>query len=262
MAQKVSIKTLLDAGSHFGHHTRRWNPKMKQYIFGERNGIYIIDLKRTLIELDRAYSFVRNLSSKGGTILFVGTKKQAQEVVKEEASRCGMPFVNSRWLGGMLTNFVTMRTRINRMEELEAMNEDGRMALLPKKEQILLGKELEKLQRNLGGIRELRRAPQALFVIDTKREEIAIAEARRLGIPVIAMMDTNSDPDLIDFGIPANDDAIRSVQLITSLMADAALAGSGKEQMSAEEMGAAAEAAPEAELEPVQDAQEAPAEQA
>lgn len=238
MAQKISVKTLLEAGSHFGHQTRRWNPKMREYIFGERNGIYILDLKRTMIELDRAYSFVRNLSAKGGTILFVGTKKQAQEAVKEEAGRCGMPYVNSRWLGGMLTNFVTMRGRINRMEELEAMIEDGRMALLPKKEQILLGKELDKLQRNLGGIRDLRRAPSALFVIDTKREEIAIAEARRLGIPVIAMMDTNSDPDVIDYGIPANDDAIRSVQLITSLMADAALAGSGKEQMTAEDMGA------------------------
>lgn len=245
MAQKISIKTLLDAGSHFGHQTRRWNPKMAPYIFGERNGIYILDLKRSMIELDRSYSFIKNIAAKGGTILFVGTKKQAQEAVKEEATRCNMPFVNSRWLGGMLTNFVTMRSRINRMEELEAMLEDGRMALLPKKEQILRGKELEKLQRNLGGIRDMRRAPQAIFVIDTKREEIAIAEARRLGIPVIAMLDTNSDPDLVDYGIPANDDAIRSVQLITSLMADAVLAGSGKEQMTAAEMGAEEEAAEE-----------------
>lgn len=249
MAQKISIKTLLDAGSHFGHQTRRWNPKMAPYIFGERNGIYILDLKRSMIELDRSYSFVKNLAAKGGTILFVGTKKQAQEAVKEEAGRCNMPFVNSRWLGGMLTNFVTMRSRINHMEELEAMLEDGRMALLPKKEQILRGKELEKLQRNLGGIRDMRRAPQAIFVIDTKREEIAIAEARRLGIPVIAMLDTNSDPDLVDYGIPANDDAIRSVQLVTSLMADAVLAGSGKEQMTAADMGAEEEAVKEAEVE-------------
>lgn len=244
MAQKVNVKTLLEAGSHFGHQTRRWNPKMKPYIFGERNGIYILDLKRTLIELDRAYTFMRQIAAKGGTVLFVGTKKQAQEPVSEQAARCNMPYVNSRWLGGMLTNFTTMRSRVNRMEELEAMIEDGRMELLPKKEQILLGKELEKLQKNLGGIRDMRRTPSAIFVVDTKREEIAIAEARRLRIPVIAMIDTNSDPDVVDYGIPANDDAIRSVQLITSLMADAVLAGSGKEQISAEEM-APAEAAAE-----------------
>lgn len=236
MAQKVTIKTLLEAGAHFGHQTRRWNPKMKPYIFGERNGIYILDLKRTMIELDQAYSFMKNLAAKGGTILFVGTKKQAQEAVKEQAERCGMPYVNSRWLGGMLTNFVTMRGRVNRMEQIEAMIEDGRMEVLPKKEQILLNKELEKLHKNLGGIRDMRKVPQAVFIVDTKREEIAINEAHRLGIPVISTMDTNSDPDVVDIGIPANDDAIRSVQLITHLMADAILAGSGKEQMTEAEM--------------------------
>lgn len=246
MAQKVSIKTLLEAGAHFGHQTRRWNPKMKPYIFGDRNGIYILDLKRTILELDRAYTFMRDLASKGGTILFVGTKKQAQEPIREEAERCGMPYVNNRWLGGMLTNFVTIRSRVNRLEEIEGMIEDGRMELLPKKEQILLNKELDKLTKNLGGIREMRRTPQALFVVDTKREEIAINEARRLGIPVVAMIDTNSDPDVIDYGIPANDDAIRSVQLVCSLMADAILAGAGKEQMTEEEMvaGSKVEEAP------------------
>ncbi len=236
MAQKVSIRTLLEAGSHFGHQTRKWNPKMKPYIFGERNGIYIIDLKRTLIELDRSYSFIKNVAAKGGIILFVGTKKQAQEPIKEEAERAGMPYVNQRWLGGMMTNFVTIRARVQRMEEIEKMIEDGSMELLPKKEQILLNKELDKLQKNLGGIRDMHKLPQALFVVDTKREEIAIAEARRLHIPVVATLDTNSDPDVVEYGIPVNDDAIRSVQLVVSLMADAALAGSSKEQISEAEM--------------------------
>jgi small subunit ribosomal protein S2 len=236
MAAKITIQTLLDAGCHYGHQTRRWNPKMKPYIFGERNGIYILDLKQTIIDADKAYSFLKDLAAKGGTVLFVGTKKQSQEAIAEQATRCNMPYINNRWLGGVLTNFVTMRSRIDRMEELEAMVEDGRMALLPKKEQAVLGKELDKLQKNLGGVRDMHQLPQALFVVDTKREEIAIREARRLHIPVVALLDTNSDPDVVDYGIPANDDAIRSVSLMCELMADAILAGSGKAQITAAEM--------------------------
>ena len=243
---KITIQTLLDAGVHYGHQTRRWNPKMKSYIFGERNGIYILDLKQTVLGADKAYSFLKETASKGGKVLFVGTKKQAQEPVATEAARCGMPWINQRWLGGMLTNFVTMRSRINRMEELEAMVEDGRMATLPKKEQAVLGKELEKLQKNLGGVRDMTSLPQAIFVVDSKREEIAIREANRLHIPVVSLLDTNSDPDVVDYGIPANDDAIRSVSLMCELMADAVLAGTGKEQITAEEMAAPAEAAAEA----------------
>lgn len=240
MAQ-ITLQTLLDVGCHYGHQTRRWNPKMRSYIFGERNGIYILDLKQTLLGADSAYSFIKNLAARGGKVLFVGTKKQAQEPVAEQAARSNMPYINQRWLGGMLTNFVTMRSRIQRMEELEAMVEDGRMATLPKKEQALLGKELEKLQRNLGGVRDMRSLPDALFVVDSKREEIAIREARRLHIPVIALIDTNSDPDLVDYGIPANDDAIRSITLMCQIAADAALAGSGQEQITAEEMAAPAQ---------------------
>ncbi|MGN0287747.1 MAG: 30S ribosomal protein S2, partial [Atopobiaceae bacterium] len=210
--------------------------KMKPYIFGERNGIYILDLKQTILDADKAYTFLKETAAKGGTILFVGTKKQAQEPIQTQAERANMPYINQRWLGGMLTNFVTMRSRISRMEELETMQNDGVMATLPKKEQAVLTKELEKLQRNLGGVRELKSLPQALFVVDTKREEIAVREANRLHIPVVGLLDTNSDPDVIDYGIPANDDAIRSVSLMCELVADAILAGSGKEQISAEEM--------------------------
>ena len=238
---KVSISTLLDAGSHFGHQTRRWNPKMKPYIFGSRGDIYIIDLKKTLIGLDQAYTFVSDLARKGGTVLFVGTKKQAQEAVADAANRCGMPYVNARWLGGMLTNFVTIRTRVERMEELEAMDADGRMALLPKKEQILLHKELGKLQTNLNGIRNMKRVPDAIFDIDTNREEIAIHEAHRLNIPVVGTLDTNCDPDDVDYGIPANDDAIRSVRLLADFLADAVIAGTGAD-VTAAEMAAAPEA--------------------
>ncbi|BDE95876.1 30S ribosomal protein S2 [Raoultibacter timonensis] len=222
---KVSIKSLLDAGSHFGHQTRRWNPKMKPYIFGSRGDIYIIDLKQTLIGLDRAYTFISETARKGGTVLFVGTKKQAQEAVADAANRCGMPYVNARWLGGMLTNFVTIRSRVTRMEELEAMEADGRMELLPKKEQILLRKELAKLQTNLNGIRNMKKVPEAVFVIDTNREAIAIHEARRLDIPVVGTLDTNCDPDDVDYGVPANDDAIRSVSLLAEFIADAVIAG-------------------------------------
>ena len=236
MAVKINIRTLLEAGCHYGHQTRRWNPKMKPYIFGERNGIYILDLKQTVIDADRAYSFLRDTASKGGTVLFVGTKKQAQEPIATQAARCDMPYINQRWLGGMLTNFVTMRSRIDRMEELEAMVADGRMAARGKKEQAVLTKELEKLQRNLGGVRDMHSLPQAIFVVDTKREEIAIKEANRLHIPVVGLLDTNSDPDMIEYGIPANDDAIRSVNLMCELVADAVLAGAGKEQISEEEM--------------------------
>ena len=235
---KITIQTLLDAGCHYGHQTRRWNPKMKSYIFGERNGIYILDLKQTMYGLDSAYTFLRETAAKGGKILFVGTKKQAQEPISQQAERCGMPWINQRWLGGMLTNFVTMRSRISRMEELEAMVEDGRMATLPKKEQALLGKELDKLQKNLGGVRDMTSLPQAIFVVDSKREEIAIREANRLHIPVVSLLDTNSDPDVVEYGIPANDDAIRSVALMCEIAADAVLAGTGKEQITAEEMAA------------------------
>ncbi|MBR0404419.1 MAG: 30S ribosomal protein S2 [Eggerthellaceae bacterium] len=256
---KVSIQTLLDAGAHFGHQTRRWNPKMKPYIFGSRGDIYILDLKQTLLGMDQAYTFVSNLAKNGGTVLFVGTKKQAQEAVADAANRCGMPYVNARWLGGMMTNFVTIRTRVNRMEELEAMETDGRMELLPKKEQILLRKELGKLQINLNGIRNLRRTPDAIFVIDTNREEIAIKEAKRLGIPVIGTLDTNGDPDDVEYGIPANDDAIRSVRLLADFIADAVMAGIGV-PVTAEEMTADVEAAPaEAAEAPAAEAVEAPA---
>ncbi|MBQ1449550.1 MAG: 30S ribosomal protein S2 [Eggerthellaceae bacterium] len=253
---KVSIQTLLDAGAHFGHQTRRWNPKMKPYIFGNRGDIYILDLKQTLLGMDQAYTFVSELAKKGGTVLFVGTKKQAQEAVADAANKCGMPYVNARWLGGMMTNFVTIRTRVQRMEELEAMQADGRMDLLPKKEQILLGKELAKLQVNLNGIRNLRRTPDAIFVIDTNREEIAIKEAKRLGIPVVGTLDTNCDPDDVEYGIPANDDAIRSVRLLADFIADAVLAGTGVPVTADEMAGEAAEAAPEAAAE---EAVEAPA---
>ena len=238
MATKINIRTLLEAGCHFGHQTRRWNPKMKKYIFTERNGIYIIDLQKTVKKLDEAYNYVKEVAAEGGDILFVGTKKQAQEAVKNAAERANMPYINQRWLGGMLTNFVTIRSRINRMEELEAMVEDGRMAVLPKKEQAVLGKELAKLQTNLGGARDMKGLPQALFVIDTKREENAIKEAQRLNIPVVALIDTNSDPDEVEYGIPCNDDAISAVTLMCELMADACLAGSGKEQVSEAEMAA------------------------
>ena len=243
---KITIQTLLDAGCHYGHQTRRWNPKMKPYIFGDRNGIYILDLKQTMLGADRAYTFLKDTAAKGGTVLFVGTKKQAQEPISVQAERCSMPYINQRWLGGMLTNFVTMRSRITRMEELEAMVEDGRMATLPKKEQALLTKELDKLQKNLGGVRTMTALPQAIFVVDTKREEIAIREANRLHIPVVGLLDTNSDPDVVDYGVPANDDAIRSVSLMCELAADAVLAGSGKEQISAAEMAGEAASAEEA----------------
>jgi len=221
----VSMKNLLEAGVHFGHQTRRWNPKMKPFIFTERNGIYILDLQKTLARIEETYDFVRDIASEGGTILFVGTKKQAQESIKEEAERCEMPYVNNRWLGGMLTNFNTIKKRIDRLKKLEAMNEDETTALLPKKEVLKLQKEYLKLERNLGGIKNLEGLPSAVYIVDTRKERIALKEARRLEIPIIGIVDTNCDPDEVDYIIPGNDDAIRAVALITKVMADAVIEG-------------------------------------
>ena len=239
MATTVSIRSLLEAGVHFGHQTRRWNPKMKPYIFGERNGIYILDLKQTLYALDDAYSFLNNLGAAGKKVLFVGTKKQAQEPIKNNAERSGMPYVNYRWMGGMLTNFQTIRTRVQRMEEIEAMKLDGRFDAHTKKEQAGLNKEHTKLELALGGIRDMHDLPDAIFIVDTKHEENAVREAHRLHIPIIGLIDTNADPDEIDYGIPANDDAIRSVNLLCTVAADALIAGSGS-NVTAEEMTAEA----------------------
>ena len=227
----ISMKQLLEAGVHFGHQTRRWNPKMAPYIFTDRNGIYIIDLQKTVRKVEEAYNFVKSLSSSNETILFVGTKKQAQEAVKEEAERCGMFYVNQRWLGGMLTNFQTIRKRIDRLKDLERMENDGRMSLLPKKEVAELLHEKERLDKFLGGIKDMRGLPSALFIIDPRKERIAVAEARKLGIPIVAIVDTNCDPDEIDYIIPGNDDAIRAVRLLTGKMAESVLEGRQGEQM-------------------------------
>ena len=221
----ISMKQLLEAGVHFGHQTRRWNPKMARYIFTERNGIYIIDLQKTVRKVEEAYNFVRNLIAEGGTILFVGTKKQAQESVKDEAERCGMYYVNERWLGGMLTNFQTIQKRVDRLHELERMEAEGVFEVLTKKEVSSLRHEMEKLERFLGGIKNMKKLPDALFIIDPRKERIAVAEARRLKIPIVAIVDTNCDPDEIDVVIPANDDAIRAVKLLTSKMAEAVIEG-------------------------------------
>ena len=221
----VSMKQLLEAGVHFGHQTRRWNPKMSEYIFAERNGIYIIDLQKTVKKLEEAYSFIREVSLNGGEVLFVGTKKQAMDSIKEEAIRCGMPFVNARWLGGMLTNFQTIQKRIKRLAQLKAMEQDGTFALLPKKEVIKLNLEIEKLEKFMGGITEMKKQPAALFIVDPRKERIAVAEAHKLGIPIVAIVDTNCDPDEVDFVIPGNDDAIRAVRLIAGAMADAIIEG-------------------------------------
>ena len=227
----VSMKQLLEAGVHFGHQTRRWNPKMKEYIFTERNGIYIIDLQKTVKKVEEAYSFIREVAANGEDVLFVGTKKQAQEAIKEEAERVGMFYVNNRWLGGMLTNFKTIRRRIERLDQLKKMEEDGTFDLLPKKEVSKLKNEMEKLEKFLGGIKELKRVPGAMFVVDPRKERIAIAEAKRLNIPVVAIVDTNCDPDEVDYVIPGNDDAIRAVKLIAGAMADAIIEGRQGEQM-------------------------------
>ncbi len=227
----VSIKQLLEAGVHFGHPTKKWNPKMDEYIFTMRNGIHIIDLQKTVKKFDEAYTFVRNLSEEGGTILFVGTKKQAADTIKEEALKCGMYYVNVRWPGGMLTNFKTIRKSINRLKELQRMEADGTFNLLPKKEVSKLIKEMEDLDKNYGGIKEMEQLPSALFVVDTRKERIAVLEAKKLGIPVIAIVDTNCDPDDADYIIPGNDDAIRAIKLIGGSLADAVIEGRGGEQL-------------------------------
>ncbi|HET6773116.1 MAG TPA: 30S ribosomal protein S2 [Acidimicrobiales bacterium] len=221
----VSMKQLLEAGVHFGHQTRRWNPKMKRFIFGERNGIYIIDLQQTLARIESAYTFVRDVTAKGGSVLFVGTKKQAQDPIEQYANTCSMPYVNERWLGGMLTNYQTMHKRVTKMLELERQRDSGEFAAMPKKEALLKTRELDKLARYLGGIRSMEKLPQAVFVLDTKKEHIAVTEANKLGIPVVAVVDTNCDPDVIDYVIPGNDDAIRSGTLLCRVIADAVIEG-------------------------------------
>ena len=230
----ISMKQLLEAGVHFGHQTRRWNPKMATYIFTERNGIYIIDLQKTVKKLEEAYFFVRDMAASGESILFVGTKKQAQDAIKEEAERCGQFYVNARWLGGMLTNFKTMRTRIARLNQLQKMQADGTFDLLPKKEVIKLQLEIAKLEKYLGGVKEMKKLPGALFVVDSRKEKNAIAEARKLNIPIVAIVDTNCDPDEIDYVIPGNDDAIRAIKLISQTMANAVLEGKQGEQREVE----------------------------
>ena len=227
----VAMKQLLEAGVHFGHQTRRWDPRMAPYIFTARNGIYIIDLQKTAKKIDEAYAVLKSIIDEGKTVIFVGTKKQAQECVKEEAERCGMYYVNQRWLGGMLTNFKTIRTRVNRLKELEAMAEDGTFDVLPKKEVIVLKKEMEKLQTNLGGIKDMTEIPGAMFVVDPKKERIAILEARKLGIPVIGLVDTNCNPEDVDYVIPGNDDAIRAIKLIIEAMANAVIESKQGESM-------------------------------
>ena len=233
------MKALLEAGVHFGHQTRRWNPKMAPYIYTERNGIYIIDLQKTVKKLEEAYNFVRSISESGQNILFVGTKKQAQEAIKEEASRCGGYYVNARWLGGMMTNFKTMRTRVDRLNQLKTMQADGTFDLLPKKEVVKLELEMEKLDKYLGGVKNMKTLPKAMFIVDPHKERIAVSEARKLNIPIVAIVDTNCNPDEIDYVIPGNDDAIRAVKLIAGAMADAVLEGKqGNQEAPAEEANA------------------------
>jgi len=250
----ISMKQLLEAGVHFGHQTRRWNPKMAPYIFTERNGIHIIDLQKSVGKLDEAYKAVSEIVAQGGTILFVGTKKQAQDAVKTEAERCGMYFVNERWLGGMLTNFRTIQSRIKRLRDIERMSEDGTFDVLPKKEVIGLRKEWEKLEKNLGGIKDMTRVPDAIFVVDPKKEAICVKEARALGITLIGIADTNCDPEELDYIIPGNDDAIRAVKLIVAKMADAVIEANQGESVYTEEE-AAADAAEATDIEEVADAE-------
>jgi small subunit ribosomal protein S2 len=221
MAPVVTMKQLLDAGVHFGHQTRRWNPKMKRFIFGERNGIYIIDLEQTLKRIETAYTFVRDTVADGGTILFIGTKKQAQDPIQSYAEKCGMPYINQRWLGGMLTNFETISKRIAKMTEYQRMRDAGDFEAMPKKEALLIGRELEKLERNLGGIKRMEKLPDAVFILDTKKEHIGVTEANKLGVPIVAVVDTNCDPDVIQYVIPGNDDAIRSGTLLCRIISDA-----------------------------------------
>ena len=245
----VSMKQLLEAGVHFGHQTRRWNPKMAEYIFTERNGIYIIDLQKTVKKLDEAYNFVKELSMDGKSVLFVGTKKQAQDSIKEEAERAGAYYVNARWLGGMLTNFSTIRRRIARLKQLRVMQEDGTFDLLPKKEVIKLNLEIDRLEKFMGGIKDMPEMPGAMFIVDPRKEKIAVAEAKKLGIPVVAIVDTNCDPDEIDYVIPGNDDAIRAVKLIAGAMADAIIEGREGQMGAAARDNEEAEAETEAEAE-------------
>ena len=241
----ISMKHLLEAGVHFGHQTRRWNPKMAQYIFTERNGIYIIDLQKTVKKIDEAYMFVRNLAMEGKTILFVGTKKQAQESIESEAKRCNMFYVNNRWLGGMLTNFKTIKKSIQKLHNLNKMAEDGTFDLLPKKEVAALQKQMADLEKNLGGIKDMKGLPSAIFIVDPKKEKNAVDEARKLGIPIVAIVDTNCDPDEVDYVIPGNDDAIRAIKLIASTLADAVLEGKQGEQLTDSSEEAAEEPAVE-----------------
>ena len=244
----VSIKQLLEAGVHFGHHTRRWNPKMAEYIFTERNGIYIIDLQKTIKKFEEAYMFVRDTAAEGGSVLFVGTKKQAADAIREEAERCGMYYVNVRWLGGMLTNYKTIKMSIKRLRSLEKMQEDGTFDMLPKKEVAALQKEMFNLEKNLGGIKNMKGLPSAVFIVDPRKEHNAVLEAKKLGIPVVAIVDTNCDPDDADYVIPGNDDAIRAIRLISSVIADAVLEGKQGEQLNeAEAEITAAEAEEDAE---------------
>ena len=238
----ISIKQLLEAGVHFGHHTRRWNPKMAEYIFTERNGIYIIDLQKTVKKFDEAYMFVREIAEQKGSVLFVGTKKQASDAIREEAERCGQYYVNVRWLGGMLTNFQTVKKSINRLNNLQKMQEDGTFDSLPKKEVAGLQKEIMNLEKNFNGIRTMEKLPDVIFIVDPKKEHNAVLEAKRLGIPVVAIVDTNCDPDDADYVIPCNDDAIRAIKLISSAIADAVIEGNQGEQFTAEEDAAAADA--------------------
>ena len=241
----ISMKQLLEAGVHFGHQTRRWNPKMAPYIFTERNGIYIIDLQKTVKKLDEAYAFIKSVAENGDNVLFVGTKKQAGDSVKEEALRAGAYYVNARWLGGMMTNFKTIQRRIARLEQLHTMQEDGTFNLLPKKEVVKLELEIEKLEKYLGGIKDMKKLPGALFIVDPRKEKIAVSEAKKLGIPVVAIVDTNCDPDDADYVIPGNDDAIRAVKLIAGAMADAIIEGRQGEQQAAEAAEAESEEAAE-----------------
>ncbi|MBR6451629.1 MAG: 30S ribosomal protein S2 [Lachnospiraceae bacterium] len=258
----ISMKQLLEAGVHFGHQTRRWNPKMAPYIYTERNGIYIIDLQKSVGMVDTAYNAVADIASQGGIILFVGTKKQAQDAIKAEAERCGMFYVNERWLGGMLTNFKTIQSRIRRLKEIERMSEDGTFDVLPKKEVIGLRKEWEKLEKNLGGIKNMKRIPDAIFVVDPKKERICVQEAHALGIPLIGIADTNCDPEELDFVIPGNDDAIRAVKLIVGKMADAVIEAKQGEAGDTQEGEAAADAAEAVDAEPTDIEEVAAAEEA
>ena len=257
----ISMKQLLEAGVHFGHQTRRWNPKMAPYIFTERTGIYIIDLSKTVHKIDEAYDFVKSVAAEGKNVLFVGTKKQAQAAVKEEAERCGMFYINERWLGGMLTNYKTISSRIKRLAEINKMEEDGTFDALTKKEVVKLNKEAEKLEKYLGGIKNMHGMPGAIFVVDPKKEKIAVSEARILGIPIVGMCDTNCDPDDVDYVIPSNDDAIRSVKLIAGKMADAVIEGKQGESMAETEAEAPAEAAEETEVPAAEEEAEAKAEE-